>query len=209
MTFSYTLLLVVITSAVSLYAYENRTWFERLEFRPYRIKHGRGEQYRFLSYAFVHADFMHLLFNMFVLYMFGNLIEGELVYLYGNKGLYYYILLYFGGTLFAAIPSMVKHKDNVFYAVIGASGATSALVFSFIALHPMSGLSPVFLNIPIPAIYYGAIILLAEYFLSKRGGTNIAHDAHIYGAIYGFVFTLLIERNNFNQFIHEIQSAFQ
>lgn len=207
MTFSYTLLLLGVTVAVSFYAYDNRSWFEKLSFRPYSIKHNRGEAYRFLSYAFVHADLLHLVFNMMVLYMFGELLERHFYLVYGKLGLYYFILLYFGGALFATIPGFIKHRNNIVYTVVGASGATSALVFSYIALEPVNKLGLFFLP-GIPAIVFGILILISEYYLSKRGGTNIAHDAHIYGSIYGFLFTLLIDRDNFSQFILKLEHGF-
>lgn len=209
MHFSYTLLILLVTCGVSFFAYEKRDWFERLSYRPYAIKHGKGEYFRFLTYAFVHADLIHLVFNMMVLYYFGQLLEQYFQIRYEGVGLYYYMLLYFGGALFATLPALYKHKDNFMYSSVGASGATSALVFSFIALFPVEPLGLMFVPVRLPAIVFGIIILIAEYYLSKRGGTNIAHDAHIYGSIYGFVFTMLIDKENFSNFLEQVQSIGQ
>jgi len=206
--FSYTILLISVTSLISFYVYENRSWFDRLSFRPYDIKRNKGEAYRFITHAFVHADFIHLMFNMMVLYMFGDLLEKYFFDMYGAKGLYYYVLLYFGGALFGTLPAFGKHRDNIMYTSVGASGATTALVFSYIAFFPTHKLGLMFSPIQLPAIVFGVLILVAEYYLNKRGGTNIAHDAHIYGALYGFAFTLLLDREIFSHFINELKHVF-
>jgi membrane associated rhomboid family serine protease len=143
---------------------------------------------------------------MIVLYWFGEPLERYFAASYGQKGLYYFVLLYFGGALFSCLPSQAKHSKNPYYSSIGASGATSALVFAYIALSPTVPFEFLFLpGVKLPAIIYGGIILVAEYYLSKRGGTNIAHDAHIYGALYGFAFIMLIDTENFHEFIYHIQ----
>ena len=208
MHFSYTILLITITSLISFYAYDNRSWFDRLSFRPYEIKRNKGEAFRFISHAFIHADFVHLLFNMLVLYMFGELLERYFFDMYGQKGLYYYVLLYFGGALFGTLPAMAKHKDNIMYTSVGASGATTALVFSYIAFFPTHRLGLMFIPIQLPAIIFGVLILIAEYYLGKRGNTNIAHDAHIYGALYGFAFTLLLDHEILSNFINQLKHGF-
>jgi membrane associated rhomboid family serine protease len=205
--FSYTLLLVVVTTLISFFAYENRTWFERLSFRPYDIKRNKGEAFRFLAHGFIHADFVHLFFNMFVLYNFGVMLEGHLHNEYGVIGLYYFVLLYFGGIVFGTLPAFAKHKDNIMYSSVGASGGTTALVFSYIAFRPLNPLGGIFIP-GIPAIIFGILILGAEYYLSKRGRTNIAHDAHIYGALYGFAFTLFLDKEIWYNFISTLKNAF-
>ncbi len=208
MHFSYTLLLVIVTCLISFYAYENRTWFVRLSYRPYDIKRNKAEAYRFITHGFIHADFLHLFFNMFVLYNFGRGLEAYFYKEYGSIGLYYFVLLYFGAILFGTLPAYYKHKDNIMYTSIGASGGTTGLVFSYIALMPFEPLGLAFLP-GLPAIVFGILILASEYYLSRRGRTNIAHDAHIYGALYGFVFTLLIDRQIMTDFIAQVKDVFQ
>jgi membrane associated rhomboid family serine protease len=144
---------------------------------------------------------------MFVLYNFGEIIEATFKDRYGPIGLYYFVLLYFGGILFGALPGFAKHRDNIMYTSIGASGATTGLVFSFIAMAPFEKLSLMFLP-GLPAIVFGILILAAEYYLSKRGGTNIAHDAHIYGALYGFAFTLFLDKEIMTNFITQLKNVF-
>lgn len=206
MHFSYTILLILITVAVSLYAYEKRDFMDKLLFKPYAVAQSPKEYYRFITSAFIHLDFLHLLFNMMVLYMFGELLEKTFAYRYEHKGLYYFALLYFGGALFSHLPVYFKHRNDPYYASLGASGATSAVVFAFIGLFPVeSQMGFFFLPIRLPAIVFGVLYLVLEYYLSKRGGTNIGHDAHIGGAIFGLVFVMAIDPDNFHEFIDQIQ----
>ena len=207
MHFSYTILLIILTCIVSFVAYDRKDLFYQLSFRPYNIKRNPKEMYRAVTHAFVHADLIHLFFNMWVLYMFGQLLEMKFKFDFGSKGLYIFSLLYFGGILFATLPGFAKHKDNFAYTSIGASGATSALVFSFIVLAPTQKLSVFFLP-GIPAFVFGILYLGAEYYMSRRGNTNIAHDAHIFGAFYGFIFTLLIDMDYAKNFWYEITHFF-
>lgn len=207
MHFSYTILLIIITVLVSFYAYERRDLMDKLLHKPYAVAQSPREFYRLLSHAFIHADLLHLIFNMMVLYYAGTGLEEYFVAVYGRKGLYYFVLLYFGGALFSCLPSQVKHRANPYYSSLGASGAVAALLFAVIALAPItSQMGLLFLPVRMPGIVFGAVYLLAEYYLSKRGNTNIAHDAHIYGALYGFAFIMLIDSDNFYNFIDQIKN---
>ena len=86
-----------------------------------------------------------------------------------------------------------KNKDNVYYNSLGASGAVSAVVFAYIVLDPTARLMFLFLPVPIPAYLFGLIFLGVEYYLGRRGQTNIGHDAHFWGAIFGAVFTIILK----------------
>lgn len=205
---SYTNLIILVTVVVSLIAYERRNLFVMLSFQPYFIKRNPKEAIRFITCAFVHADIFHLFFNMYVLYAFGNPLEIFFKQHFEAKGIFIYSLLYFGGALFSGLPGFAKHKDNIAYMAIGASGAVAALVFSFIVLEPSAGMGLIFLPIYIPALFFGLIYLAVEYFLDKRGGSRIAHDAHFWGAIFGIVFTLLIDTDFARGFIQEVQRMF-
>lgn len=148
--------------------------------------------------------------NMMVLYWFGSLLEIVFKARYGSVGLYYYLLLYFGGAVFSSIYSYVKHKDNIMYSSLGASGATMALVFSYVALAPTAPMGLAFMPaLHLPSIIFGLLLLAAEYYMERRGNSGIAHDAHIFGALYGFGFTLLIDIENWRNFISQIKNAFQ
>lgn len=206
MTVSITLVIIIVTVIVSLYAFENPDVKYKLLFNPYSVVHQK-KWYKVISHAFIHADFMHLFMNMYVLYMFGILVEGFLLVNY-RFGIAYYLVLYFGGILFATLPALYKHSDNVHYNSLGASGAVSAVLFSAIVISPGETLY-LFAVIPIKAFVFGPLYLLYEYYMGKRGRTNIAHDAHFAGAVFGIFFTLILDFNYFiNNFINQVSSIF-
>ena len=98
-----------------------------------------------------------------------------------------FLLLYLSAIVIAAIPAYIKHHNNFHYNALGASGATSALVFGYILLDPWQW----FLFPPLPALLVGILYLWYSSYMDRRGGDNIAHDAHLWGAIYGLVFTVV------------------
>jgi membrane associated rhomboid family serine protease len=142
---------------------------------------------------------------MYVLYNFGGLIEDTLVYVYGTTtGIIYYIGMYVGGLIFATLPSLRKHSDNPMYRSLGASGAVSTVLFAFVMYYPLEKLSLLFIPIGIPAFIFGALYLAFETYSNKKGRSNIAHDAHIAGAIFGVVYVVAIDFNNLTNFIAQI-----
>ena len=200
-----TLIIIAITVIVSISAMENPTLKNKMMFNAFVIKN-RKEWYRFFSSGLIHADFMHLAFNMFSLYVFGRGVEQMYGFdeVYGAKGPLFFILLYVGGLAMSSIYSYEKHKDNVYYNALGASGAVSAVVFASIVLAPTQKLMLLILPIPIPAYLFGAIFLGVEYYLGKRGNTNIGHDAHFWGAVYGVLFTIILKPSLASDFIQQI-----
>lgn len=174
----------------------------KLIFNPYSIFH-RGEWYRFISSGFVHANFLHLLVNMFVLYSFGEVVEFYYQQAFGEMGTYNFILLYLGGLMFSILPTYKKNRENVFYNGLGASGAVSAIVFSFILFNPMQNLC-LYGILCLPGILFGVIYLIYCYYMDKKGGTNVNHDAHLWGAIYGFVFTGAMKVTLFADFFQKL-----
>ena len=153
------------------------------------VYHNR-QWWRMISSGFIHADFMHLAINMFVLYMFGEIMEEYFNYVYGSNGAFYFLTLYLSSIIVANISSVIKHRDNGGYNALGASGATSALVFSFIVLDPW-GKTVGFFFIPpglLPNIAFGGLYLAYCVYMSKRGQDNIGHEAHFYGALWGALF---------------------
>jgi membrane associated rhomboid family serine protease len=194
---------LIANIAVSYFCLQDKQLFYKLSLSPYRIKHHR-EWYRIFTHAFVHADFFHLFINMFVLYNFGGFLEKEYGDLFGDKSTLLFLLLYLGGIIFSTFTSMKRHQDNPDYNAVGASGVTSAIVFSFIAIHPGKWLY-LFLLIPIPAFVFGVMYVIYEAVMDKRGQGNIAHDAHFWGAVFGFSFTMLMDMDLFPEFLHEIQ----
>ena len=218
-SFSITTIIVAITVIVSFLAFNDKDLSYKLTLSPYSVKHHK-RWYQIFTHGFIHADYMHLGLNMYVLYSFGGFVEGVLVDGYyspssdisiggfGNIGYLYYITLYVGGLLFATLPSLKKHGDNPNYLAVGASGAVSAIVFSSIILYPTGGMGLLFIPVRIPSFIFGVLYLFAEHYMSKKGGTRIAHDAHIGGAFFGVIFTVLLDFQFLTNFIYMINHWF-
>ncbi len=184
---SVTIGIIALTSLISLLSFSNNALKEQLIFSPYSHLNEK-KWWLVITHGFIHADYLHLIFNMYVLYIFGGNVER--FFLQTSKVAYlYFILLYIGGMIFATLPSLIKHRNNSNYKSLGASGAVAAIVFVFIALSPISKMGLIILpGIYIPAFIFGVLYLIAENYMSRKGTTNIAHDAHIAGAIFGLVF---------------------
>jgi len=194
-------IILVATIAISLWADKNAAIKERMLFIPYRIKH-QQEYHRFITHAFIHADFPHLAFNMMTLYFMGEYLYLEWISLYGNAGIVYFCVLYFFGMIAATFFPMVKHQDQPSYRSLGASGAVSAVLFAVILWNPTLSLYLMFIPIPIPAYLFGPLYLFFEYYSMKKGNTGIAHDAHIGGAIFGILLVLMLDVQKGMQFVH-------
>jgi membrane associated rhomboid family serine protease len=187
-----TYLIIAITALISILCFGNRNMFGRLTYLPFGIKYNK-EGYRFLSYALVHADFVHLLVNMFVLYSFGRVVEYFYTGLFGMKGYLYFALLYLGGVVLSVTPAYGRHKDNPSYSAVGASGAVSAVVFASIIFNPLAPIGILFIPFNIPAIIFGTLYLVYSGYMTGKNVDNVGHDAHFWGAIFGIFFTIAIK----------------
>lgn len=206
MELSVTLVIIIITVLVSFASFNNHDLTSKLIFSPYQAKH-QNEWWRAITHGFIHADHMHLFFNMFVLYNFGRAVEYKLIEFYGETvGALYFIALYIGGLLFATLPSVRKHSDNPIYRSLGASGAVSAVLFAYIVLLPLARLTLIFIPIPggVPAYIVGALYLAFETYSNKNGRSNIAHDAHIAGAIFGILYIIALDLDNLTRFLTQL-----
>ncbi len=172
---------------------------------PFMVFHHR-QWWRMVTSGLLHADFMHLAINMFVLYMFGGNMELYFKYGYGNSGVFYFLILYFTAIIIANISSVVKHKNNGEYNALGASGATSALVFAFLVLDPWGKTIGFFIIPPglLPNIVFGALYLIYCAYMARRGGDNIGHEAHFYGALYGAVFMFITQPDLIKLFLEKL-----
>jgi membrane associated rhomboid family serine protease len=211
---SITTLLIGVSIVMSLLAFNKDSLKFKLLLNPYRVIQGK-EYYRVLTHAFIHGDYMHLFVNMYVFWGFGTSVEQiftnqslfesnfQSFEFWGEtQGIIYFLLLYFGGVLFAAIPALRKHKDNPDYNSLGASGAVSSVLLAYILMFPQNKLMFIFLPIPIPAYVMGIIFFVYESFMNRRGGTGIAHDAHLWGALFGLGFMMLLSPEFLSHFIH-------
>jgi membrane associated rhomboid family serine protease len=192
---SVTLLIIFVTAIVSITAFNNVQLFDKLKLYPAAMRTGK-DAYRIASYGLIHADWIHLAVNMYVLYNFGE--NGtELMYTlaFGAKGTLFFILLYIGGIVTSVIPSYEKHKNNFGYTAVGASGAVSSVVFAFILFNPLQSFYFIFIPFPIPAYIFGALYMGVSYYLAKQNRGKIGHDAHFFGALFGIMFTILLDKS--------------
>lgn len=205
---SISLIIIIITVAVSVWAFNNHQVFRRLCFNAYDIKHFNNH-YRFISYALIHADWMHLIVNMFVLYSFGRIVESYYLLFFGIKGVMYFVLLYVGATALSTLAAFNKHKDDYSYTAVGASGAVSAVVFTSILFDPLSKLLIFPFPFGVPAIIFGVLYLIYSWYMSKKNMDNIGHDAHFWGAVFGFLFTIALKPSFFTLFIQKLAFVLQ
>lgn len=197
---SVTNIVVGITCLVSWFLMQNPTGKALLIFHPVTIRE-QNQWYRFLTSGFVHADMMHLAINMFVLWSFGNAIESYYFPTFlGEFTAEKYMALYFGGIMASSVPSYLRHNRNPSYAALGASGGVSAVVFAAILFAPWQNLY-LYGIIAIPQILAGAAYLFYSWYKDKKADDNIGHMAHFAGAIWGFVFTGLMNPALFTRFI--------
>lgn len=200
----FTILLVVITCITSFIGFSDYNLRQKLIFSPYAIKR-TGEYYRFVSSGLIHADWMHLLFNMFVLFQFGQIVEAYYSQIFGSAANILYILLYLGGLVMSEMYSYFKHRDNAYYASLGASGAVSGVVFTYILFNPWADLQFIFFPfVPIKAVIVGVLYLAYSWYAARNANDNIGHNAHFYGAIFGVVFTLAFKPALAINFVHQI-----
>ncbi len=193
-----TLFLILASVAASFYAWNNRDVYSKWMLNPYLINK-KNQYYRFITSGFIHADYMHLFFNMFSLYAIGSSLENIFMMVHGDMGKFYFLALYIGGMVLADVTTFFKYKNDINYNSLGASGAVSAIIFSFVMIAPTQTLSINF--IPMPAFLFGILYLGISYYQARRSTDNINHDAHFYGAVFGMIFTVLTIPNCLPNFI--------
>jgi len=186
-----------------------------------------GERYRFFSHMFIHADYSHLIFNMLSLYFLGNVmltaqggdyiddsggvfhIASGWMHQYGFwTGQFLFLALYLLGGLFSSLLPYARHKRNPSYMSLGASGAVSAVIFASILWNPSLKIYLFFIPFGIPAYVFGPLYIAYEIYMDKRGGSAIAHDAHLGGAVFGVLFVLLINVQSGFLFLEQLKNLF-
>lgn len=189
MEFSINIIIIIITSLISFSAFSNQKIIDDLIFYPPAVTY-RKQWYRFFTCGLIHADFGHLMFNMLSLYLFGRYVEDAFTYLFGDNGKWYFLLMYVLALLISLLPTYFRHKDNYAYRSLGASGAVSAVVFAGLMIAPDAKVGILFIPIGIPGFIFGPLYLLISAVLDRRGGDNINHSAHIWGALFGVTFII-------------------
>ncbi|MCG7281337.1 rhomboid family intramembrane serine protease [Chryseobacterium taklimakanense] len=177
------LIVIAVTALISFIAFNNTSIFERYKFNIGAIQ--RGDYIRLLSAGFLHADLMHLLFNMLTLYFFGPIV----IEAFGEIG---FLTIYLGSILLGNLFSLFIYQKQGWYSAIGASGGVSGILFAAIAVYPQIGIYFFFIPIPIPGYIFGLLYFGYSVYmmLNPRQHDNIGHAAHLGGAFFGLVYAV-------------------
>ena len=187
---SITLIIIILTVLISISALNNDKIMGDLIFYPPAVT-SQKQWYRFFTSGFLHADYIHLAFNMYGLYIFGKYVEEDFMRLFGDLGRLLYLLMYITSLFFCLLPTYTQNKNNSSYRSLGASGAVSAVIFAFILLNPLVPMGILFIPVRIPGFAFGLLFLILSSYLDRRGGGNVNHSAHIWGALYGVAFLII------------------
>jgi membrane associated rhomboid family serine protease len=207
--FSITLVIVILTCLVSIGGFTQQKIVDDLIFYPPAI-HQRHQYYRFITHGLIHADLIHLAFNMLALYSFGVVVEKVYSFdcIFGEKAKLFYLLLYFLGMIMASLPDYFKYRESYQFKSLGASGAVSAVIFSTVVFFPQNPIGLFFIPVQVPGFVFAILYLAISVYLDKRGGGRVNHSAHFWGAAFGIAFTLVfcqVFANGFNVYDNFMQ----
>ncbi|MCZ4223830.1 rhomboid family intramembrane serine protease [Pedobacter rhodius] len=186
-------LIFVFTIITSLYAFYDNGLYGKFMLHPYSVSKGKNV-FTLITSGLIHADWMHLAFNMFTFFAFAFTLESLM-------GSWRFGFLYFVCLILSDIPTVYKYKDSFNYNSLGASGAISGVLFSYILFNPMAKLYIMFIPIGIPAVVFGFLYLIYCAYASKNSRDGINHDAHFYGALTGLIFTIIFVPGIIQNFI--------
>lgn len=201
-------ILVIIISICSVIAFRFNALFDRFDLRPYRIQRNK-EYYRIFTHAFLHADYIHLGVNMLVLWSFGksveNIFQSLSSYDYIQNPYLHLVFLIIAGIVVSTITTIRKYKNDAGYSAVGASGLVSAIVFTHIFFQPMEKIY-FFFAIPIPGILFGILYMAYSSYMGKKNKDNINHEAHIWGAILGLIYPIIMNPKLISLFIENFKN---
>jgi membrane associated rhomboid family serine protease len=154
------------------------------------------EPYQIATHMFSHGSLGHIFFNMFALWMFGKILEN----VWGPKR---FLLFYLAcGVGAAALHLVVEHFTGGTAPAVGASGAVMGVLVGFAYLFPNTELFILFIPFPIKAkwaaIGYVAIDLFSG--IASFSGDNVAHFAHLGGAVTGFILVFIWNKTDRKRF---------
>ena len=198
-----TFIIIGLTVLISWQAFQNPNLLSKYMLNPYQVKH-RKQYYRFLSSGFIHAGWMHLLFNMFTFYFFAQTVEFRYVSEFGLTGYFHFLLVYIGGMIVADIPTYLKYKDVPHYNSLGASGGVAAVLFNSVLFYPLNQVC-LYGFLCIPGFIWAIIYIIYSHVYDRQGsGDNINHSAHLYGALYGFGIGVVINPMSIVSFFEQL-----
>lgn len=204
MSISITIIIIAITVAISLAAFNNAEIYKKCLMNPFMVFQ-KGEFWRFITSGFIHANYVHLGFNMFTFYFFGPVVEQVFGQVIGSTGYIVYVLFYLSAIVISDLSVAWKKRNNINYNSLGASGGVSAVVFASIVYFPLSDIC-LYGILCLPGFILGIIYVIYSYFSGKNSNDNINHEAHLYGAIYGLIFALAIYPPSAKAFVEQIAS---
>lgn len=202
MIITYTLM--GITVLISMYSFNNEGMLRSFMMNPYMIT-SRKQYYRFLTSGFIHKDHMHLLLNMVSFYFFGGVMEQVFKSIFGDAGGVYFILLYLIAIIVSDMPTYLKNKNNPGYNSLGASGGVSAVIFASIIFLPLQDIC-LYFALCMPGFILGTAYLIFSYYQGRKANDGINHDAHLYGALFGFFFCVILYPTSLPRFIEQVMS---
>lgn len=178
------LVFIAIICIVSYKGFKDEYFFEKYLFEVDKILVYK-EYYRTITSTFLHLNWMHLIFNMWALYLFGS----ELLNIIG---LDFFVAVYVISLAGSNVLALFIHRNHGDYRAIGASGAVSGVIYAYIANFPDNGLGLLFIPISFPAWIFGVLYILYTIYGLKRKVGNIGHEAHLGGAIAGVLTAMLL-----------------
>lgn len=188
-----TTIIIIITVLVSIGGFSNQKIMDDLIFYPPAVSK-RNQWYRFITCGLIHADVGHLIFNMLSLYLFGRFVEAKFIEIFAQNGKWAYLLMYITSLFICLLPTYFRNRTNYQYRSLGASGAVSAVVFAGLMIAPYVEVGFFFIPPIIPGFIFGPLYLLVSAWLDRKGGGNINHSAHLWGALYGILFIVVAGR---------------
>ena len=201
-----TVIIIVITILISFMAWSQPNLMANWIFSPYHISQ-RKQWHRFATSGFLHADYLHLGFNMISLYFFGKDAEKGFLEKYDAELYrYFYIIFYISAIVFSHIPVYFRHKRNPSYRALGASGAVSAVIFMTVIMKPDMRLMIFPIPISFPGIVFAILYVLYSAYMSKNARDNIGHEAHLYGSLYGLIFVGVMMPEKITYFMNNLPS---
>ncbi|WP_443937116.1 rhomboid family intramembrane serine protease [Pedobacter sp. MW01-1-1] len=193
-------IIFIFTLVTSLYAFNDTSLYGKFMLHPYSV-YRRKNVYQLLTSGLIHADWMHLFFNLFTFYAFAFALESRM-------GSWQFGLLYVVSLVVSDLPTVIKQKDNFHYNSLGASGAISAVLFSYILFDPLSKIYIMFIPFGIYAIVFGVLYLVYCFYASRNSRDHINHDAHLFGALAGLILTIILVPGIIHNFLEILQQKF-
>lgn len=199
---SWTVVIIIANVIISYLGFQNPALQSKLTMNPVAVLNQK-QWYRTVTSGFIHSNWTHLAFNMFTFYFFGRLVEQIFMALKGELGGIYFVVFYLLGIVISDLPSLIKHRHHPHYHSLGASGGVAAVVFCSILFFPTNDIC-LYGFICIPGFILGVIYLIYSYTKGRNISDNINHDAHLIGAVFGLVFSVIMEPRVLSSFIEQI-----